>query len=346
MTKEEFVAQLDRAGATLSGLPVTTAMVQWLAEALRKGDPPWWTATLKAWEKRKFVAWTEAWGLFLTAVHFEVLSDAANPLVPYFPSCEGTDEGDPSGALAEFLKNPPPSFYENLKLGHRRVYVEARAGMWIWPALLFFQRRNLPFYLVEVNAGAGLNLAADVVAPQKQFNSGLVEARIGLDQESLELENMAHRRWLTAAIMPDQVPLIQPLDNAMEEVLERRRRNENFIQLVEMKPELAAKFIAKNVPADDEDVGLMLFNMGATARMTDKEYEAYANGISQMMLPWGNRALWIEFESVRGELFSMTYQLRVHRLVGGQLGQHVMASFDFGASKTVFNGEESAKFLA
>lgn len=346
MTKEEFVAQLQHAGETMPGLPVTTAMVQWLAETLKKGDPAWWAATLKAWEKRKFVAWTEAWGLFLTAVHYEALSDAENPLVPYFPSCGGTDEADPSGALAEFLRAPPRSFYDHLKTGYRRSYVEARAPLWIGPAMLFFQRRNLPFYLVQVDAGAGLNLAADIVVPQKGFDSELVAARIGLDPDPQLLEDINHRRWLTASIAPDALALIPGLDKAIDKVRECQGRDATFIQLVECKPELAAKFVSKNIPADDKDVGLLLVNMGTTVRMTDAEYEAYKSGIADMLRPWEARGLWVEVESVRGERYSTTYQLRAHRLLGGQLRQQVLANFDFGAQKVEFKQEDNARFLA
>ena len=87
MSKELFLSQLERAALVTQSQPVTGALVRHLADVLKRGDPPWWPKVLKAWEKRKFVAWTEAWGLFLTAVHYEALSDEDNPLVRYFPSC-------------------------------------------------------------------------------------------------------------------------------------------------------------------------------------------------------------------------------------------------------------------
>ena len=179
MTKALFLAQLDHAALVTQTQPVTGALVRHLAAALRKGDPPWWPKVLKAWEKRKFVAWTEAWGLFLSAVHYEALSDEDNPLVRYFPSCGGTPEADPAPALDRFLAAAPASFFERLKTGHRRSYVAARAPLWVIPALLSFQsKRLLQFYLVEINAGAGLDLAADQVFPQQGFSSDLVAARI------------------------------------------------------------------------------------------------------------------------------------------------------------------------
>ena len=345
MTKEDLVAQLERGVAQTSGLAVTSAVLRWTADELKRGDPPWWKAMAKVWEKRRFVAWSEAWGLYVAALHFEALNDAECPLVPYFPSCGGTAEADPSPGLAKFLNDPPRSFFENLRDRHRRTYVAPRARLWIPPALLYFQRtRGLSFYLVEVNAGAGLNLAADVVSKEKNFNSELVAARIGLDPRPLDLSDLAERRWLTAGIWPDNLPAITELDAAIDVVEKRSKDDAAFLQLAPCPPEQAAAFVAKNVPADDLETGLLLFNMGSTVRMTDPEYAAYAASIAAMLKPWGDRGLWVEVENVRGETYSTTYQLRVHRLVDGTPRSLVMASFDLDAATHVYN-EQSPAFL-
>jgi len=346
MTKALFLAQLDHAALVTQTQPVTGALVRHLAAALRKGDPPWWPKVLKAWEKRKFVAWTEAWGLFLSAVHYEALSDEDNPLVRYFPSCGGTPEADPAPALDRFLAAAPASFFERLKTGHRRSYVAARAPLWVIPALLSFQsKRLLQFYLVEINAGAGLDLAADQVFPQQGFSSDLVAARIGLDPEPLLLSDINHRRWLTAAVPPDHMRGIQEMDQAADLVLDRLSRDPNFVQLVPCQPESAPGFIAKNIPAE-EDVGLLVFNMGTTVRMTDEDYAAFRACMAETLRPWGDRALWAEVESVRGELYSTTFQLRIHRFKDGLFQQHIATSLDFGAAKASFDIEGSARFLA
>ncbi|MFI5346942.1 MAG: DUF2332 family protein [Elusimicrobiota bacterium] len=328
-----------------SSLPVTSVILRWTAEQLKRGDPPWWKHVAKAWEKRQFVAWTEAWSLFLTALHFEALNDADCPLVPFFPSCGGTAEADPSPALARFLSAPPKSFFENLRDRHRRTYVQARSILWIAPAALYFQRkRGLPFYLVETNAGSGLNLAADVVLKQKGFDSELVAARIGLDPQPLEVSDIVHRRWLTAGIWPDNLQGIGQLDASIDIVQKRVREDASFIQLAACPPEKAGAFIAKNIPADDPDVGLLLFNMGTTVRMTDAEYAAYSQGVAATLKNWGDRGLWVEVESVRGETYSSTFQLRVHRIVEGALRTFLMASFDLEAAKHVYS-EASPQFL-
>jgi hypothetical protein len=346
MTKELFLSQLDRAALVTQDQPVTGALIRRLAAVLKKGDPPWWPKVLKAWEKRKFVAWTEAWGLLLTAVHYEVLSDENSPLVRYFPSCGGTPEADPAPALDRFLAQAPASFFERLKNGNRRSYVAVRAPLWIVPALLFFQRKRLlQFYLVEVNAGAGLDLAADLVSPQKGFDSDLIAARIGLDAEPLQLSDINHRRWLTAAVPPDNMRAIQQMDQASDLVLDRLSRDPSFVQLVACPPESAPRFIAKNVPAEEE-VGLLVFNMGTTARMTDEEYSAFRSGMAETLKPWGDRALWAEVESVRGELYSTTFQFRIHRFKDGLFQQHIATSLDFASAKVSFDIADSAKFLA
>ncbi|MDP3543033.1 MAG: DUF2332 family protein [Elusimicrobiota bacterium] len=344
MTKEEFVSQLERGALSAGALPVTSAILTWTADQLKRGEPAWWKPIAKAWEKRTFIAWTEAWSLYLTCLHFEALSDAECQLVPYFPSCGGTAEADPSVALARFLADPPPSFFENLKTGQRRTYVAGRAIMWTAPAMLFFQRRDLPYYLVEVNAGAGLNLAADLVTPLKGFDSALISARVGLEARPLQVEDIADRRWLTAGIWPDNLAAIAELDSAIDKIAQRTRDEAAFLQLAPCPPEKAAAFVTKNIPSDDPEVGLLIFNMGTTVRMSDAEYAAYAASMVSMLRAWGERGLWVEAETVRGETYSMTTQLRVHRILGGQLRSMVMASVDLESSTHQYS-EAAAAFL-
>ncbi|MBI5247116.1 MAG: DUF2332 family protein [Elusimicrobia bacterium] len=330
MTKDEFVSQLERGALGATALPVTSAILRWTADQLKRGEPAWWKGVAKAWEKRTFVAWTEAWSLYLTCLHYEALSDAECELVPYFPSCGGTAEADPSVALARFLADPPPSFFEHLKSGQRRTYIAARASIWMGPAALFFQRRDLPYYLVEVNAGAGINLAADVVYPSKVFDSALISARVGLDVRPMQTEDMMDRRWLTAGIWPDDLQGIADLDAAIDKINANTRVAAAFLQLAPCPAEKAAAFVTKNIPSDDADVGLLIYNMGTTVRMSDADYAAYSASMANMLKGWGERALWVEFETVRGETYSSTFQLRVHRFLGGQMRSLVMASVDVG----------------
>ncbi|MBI3551532.1 MAG: DUF2332 family protein [Elusimicrobia bacterium] len=343
--KEDFIASAERSAANLSDLPVTSALFRYLAAELKKGDPAWWKRTLKAWEQRQFVAWTEAVNLFLTCVHFEALDDAENPLVPYFPSCGGTAEADPSPAFAKFLADPPSSFFEHLKSGERRYYSEGAGSMWRFAAGLYFQPRGLPYYLVEVNTGAGINLLADVLAPDPKFDSELVAARIGFDCAPLLIDDIKHLRWLTAAVFPDQAPAIASLDRAIATLRKSRERDAAMVQLVTCATNLAPKYIAKNIPSDDPEVGLLLYNYLTTSRMADTDYQAFAAEMLAVIRPWGDRALWFEVETVRGELYSTTVQYRLHRVVGGLLASHEMGRADFAARKDLYDAQGTLKFL-
>lgn len=332
MTREDFAAQCERGALQTSALPVTSAILRWTSEQLKKGEPPWWRGIAKAWEKRRFVAWAEAWSLYLACLHFEALNDADCRLVPYFPSCGGTAEADPTPGLARFLAAPPASFYSNLRERHRRAYAASRAALWMGPALSFFQRRELPYYLVEADAGAGLDLAADLTSPVKGFDSELIAARVGLDPAPLDLSDLEHRRWITASIWPDHAAMIAQLDASMELVQKRCGAEPSFLQLAPCAAEKAPAFLAKNVPAGDPDVGLLIFNMGATSRMDDGAYGQYASAMAAALKPWGERALWLEVESVRGETYSSTLQLRLHRL-GAAPKSLVAATFDLAARR-------------
>lgn len=346
MTKDEFVALLARGAGQATSLPVTAAVWNWTAQQLKRGDPPWWKGVAKAWEKRRFVSWSEAPNLFLTALHFEALNDAHCELVPFFPSCGGTAEADPSPGLARYLAAPTETFFENLRTRERRTFLASRAALWTDPAALYFQRkRGLPFYLVEVDSGAGLNLAGDVISKIKGFDSDLVAARIGLDSQPLDVSDIVQRRWLTAGILPDFIDAIVKLDEAIDLVQARSKKDGSFIQLAPCPAPKAAAFVAKNIPSDDPDVGLLIFNTATTVRMTDPEYAAYAQSIAGVLKAWGDRGLWVEVENVRGETYSTTLQLRAHRVVQGALRSFIMASFDMETHKRLVS-EASASFLA
>lgn len=330
LTRETFVAQLQRGAQVMSARPVTSAMLRCLAEVLAVEEPSWWKKTQKAWEKRRFGAWNEAWGLFLAAVHFEALGDPDSPLAPYLPSTGGTDEADPSRGLLRFLLEAPASFYDRLRDGHRRSFIAARSTLWTLASAPAFASRKLPFYLVQVNAGAGLDLLGDYSMPKKIYDPDLVAARIGLDPEPLDPRVPEQRRWLTASILPDDPSGSAELDAAVERLTQAQQRDPNFVQLVPCAAEKAPAFIAKNIPAEP-DAGLLVFNMGATVRMSDADYAAYQAEMLGMMAPWGDRAVWLEVETVRGELYSTTIEIRLFKAGQGPLQRCIAGRLDFAA---------------
>lgn len=327
MTREEFAAQCERAALSVPALPVSSAILRWTAESLKRSEPAWWKAVAKAWEKRTFGGWTEPWRLYLACLHFEALNDAECPLVPYFPSCGGTAEADPSSAVQRLLSAPPPTFLDNLRTRLMRPFRGDLSALWTAPAMLFFQRRNMPYYLVEVEAGAGLNLAADLYLPQKGFRQDLVDARVGLDREPIVVEDIIQRRWLTACQFTDDAKAIASLDNAIDRLIAANKEDASFIQLAPCHGSKAAVFVAKNIPAED-DTGLLIFNFGVTGGLSDADYATYVKAMTSLLSRWGDRGLWVELELVRGERFSTTLQLRVYRFVERQLRGMVMSTLD------------------
>lgn len=282
--------------------------------------------------------------LLLACIHFEALNEADNPLGPYLPSCGGTDEADPTAALAKFLADPAKSFYENLSEGRHWSFFPMRGFLWMMPAAYCFVSRSLQFYLVEVDCGAGLNLVTDMLYPVKGFDPSFIATRVGLDAKPLEMPDIMHRRWVTACLMPDDVAGIQMLDRAADAVAEIRREDPSTLQLVPCPAAKALKFISKNIPADESDVGLLVMNQGVTGRMGDEDYGSYGKAVAETLAPWGDRGLWVEVEHVRGEMYSTTYQLRVHRIVDGSLCSAVLTTLDF-ENKRVTDHPEALAFL-
>jgi hypothetical protein len=186
----------------------------------------------------------------------------------------------------------------------------------------------------------------DAVTRVKGFDSSLIAARIGLDPDPLDLADLSQRRWLTAGVWPDYIQGIQELDNAIDAVQKRTATENAFLQLAPCAPEKAPAFIAKNVPGDDADVGLLVLNMGTTSRMTDAEYASYAAAMAATLKPWGDRGLWVEAEHVRGETFSSTLQVRAHRFRGGAPVSAVLASIDFDSKTQQFDPAAAADFLS
>lgn len=345
MTKETFIEGLTRFAALAAGLPLTESLLTQTAERLKGGDPAWWRNISSVWEKRAFAHAGEAAGLYLTALHYEALRDAAGPLAPNFPSCGGAPGENLPLDLGKFLNAPPRSFFDNLRDRSRRFYLDSLSALWMGPALHYFQhKRAMPFYLVDIETGAGLTLAADVLAGEPSFDSGLVAARIGLDRNPIDPTWLDDHRWLTASIAPDSTDLIARLDASVAALKEQLSADPDFIQVVPVEPAGAAEFIARSIPADDPAVGLLVTNSFVTSRMNDPEYAAYAASLSKTLAKWGDRGLWVEIENSREADEAKTVQLRLHRFTGGALRSLVMAQVE-DADDFADHNQETEKFL-
>lgn len=346
MTKAEFTAQLERGAAYLSNEAVSGAILRFLAEDLKRGEPEWWRETAKAWSGRRFGGWMEAWRLFLTAMHYEALKDPKSALVPYFPSCGGTAEADPARGVVRFLAEAPDSFFQSLERSQAHPFGGwFLSSAWTRAAALFFELRDLPFYLVDLNAGGGIDLAADLWAPSSRLQEGLVAARIGLGQPALAVEDISHRRWLTAGILPEQSGLIAEFDRAADTVHDGKGRDPAFVQLVDCPLASTPAFVQKNIPADDAGVGLLVFNVLTTQNLTDASYAQFARQVHLLGRAWGDRFLWVEVELNRGEAFPTACQIRASKIVGQDMAGQLIVSIDAATGNHYGYPEQAVRFL-
>lgn len=346
MKKVGFISQLEQMAVLTKDTPVISKILNLTAAQLKQGDPSWWASIAAGWELRRFTVWNEAAVLYLTALHFEALSDARSPLASCYPSCGGGAGTDPSPGLAKFLEAPPPSFFKNILTRTPCDYWESLSALWIGPALLYFQsNRAMPFYLIDAEAGAGLSLAADALANEPSFRSELVAARIGLERHPLDLAKVEDRNWLTARIVDGSETPIRNLNAAIESLQEQSDETADFLQIVPCPPEKAPEFIAKNISADDPSVGLLLFNIFMTRRMSDADYAAYTASVAKTLEDWGDRGLWVEVENSREQANPAILQLRVHRMIDGKLRSLVMSQLEAGAPKSTYS-PAAAAFLA
>jgi hypothetical protein len=333
MLKEDFIGQLEHGMAMTRTLAHVSTILALTVDQLKKGEPAWWRELAVNWEMRRFAGKNEAYTLYLTALHYEALGDPLSPLAACFPTRGAIPGAGLAPALAQFLAAPPPSFFANLRSRTWSPYRSTFSALWIGPALLYFERdRALPFYLIDAEAGAGLNLVADFSVNQQQFNSELVTARIGIDLHPLDLKRTEDRRWLTAAIWSGAPDGIANLDRAAAALQELLSEQDDFVQLVASPPDKVAQFVAKNIPSDDRGVGILIFNIFMTSRMNDADYAAYRAGMSKTLEDWGDRGLWVEVENVRAAAPSSAVELRVHRFNAGQLQTFVMARLEAGAA--------------
>jgi hypothetical protein len=73
------------------------------------------------------------------------------------------------------------------------------------------------------------------------------------------------------------------------------------------------------------DEGLLVFNSIATVYLDDEAYGALQRGMARALAPWGDRAVWAEYERPRGEA-NAPLELRLHYVIGGALRTRVLAS--------------------
>jgi hypothetical protein len=223
-----------------------------------------------------------------------------HPLRPYFPSCGGK-AADCGGLVGEVMAQAPRKFWQNLAARHRRPYAPARARLWMSPAMLFFQRRSLPYYLVGFDAGAGLDLVADLAEPAKGFDSLWVAARIGLDAKPLSSSD-DDRRWLSACLATEDAAGLQALSRALATLRASLAKDPAFLQLRPCASSQPWDFVMRHIPPD-RDVGLLTLRLLPGGLTLDE-------GARQALEPWDDRGLAVDLIAAKPEPFCSSFRLR------------------------------------
>ena len=63
----------------------------------------------------------------------------------------------------------------------------------------------------------------------------------------------------------------------------------------------------------------------AVLRLDDEAYGSLRSGMARALKPWGERALWVEYERPRASA-NGALELRAHRVIEGELKTRVLAS--------------------
>ena len=182
--------------------------------------------------------------LFFAAVHFLLLHGVKHPLSTFFPSVSSGGDGDPYSYFRSFcLENEERVL--NL-ISSRRVQTnEVQRCACLLPAFELVARESSgrPLSIVDIGASAGLNLLWD----RYGYNYGngrrcgdasssvqipctlrgelnppipeilpLVESRVGIDLNPLDVRNQEEMLWLRSLVWPEHARRAELLQQAIE----------------------------------------------------------------------------------------------------------------------------------
>ena len=310
-------------------------------EAEAAGGAGWLEPVERAWNGRRFAIGWEAAHLLLAGLHYSALAGEAPELAASYPSCGGSGR-DPGGAPGAFLRRAPRAFFERLRRFHVQTNEVDRSVVWRVGAAAVLGE-DLPFHLVELGTSAGLNLIGDYLPQPCRFLSmdgaaaspppgwdrrpQPVLTRAGLDLQPRRLARRADRLWLKACVWADDLARLERLERAIAVFLALQRRGAGP-RVERCTFSEAAAWLLENRPARAGE-GLVVFNAIATVYQDDAEYCALRQGMARALAPWGERAVWLEYERARDSAGG-PLELRVHRVVDGALRSGVLA---FGAPR-------------
>lgn len=337
MDRRRFCQALADQRAYCGGRSPLYAEVLAALEADALQAPAWLDAVENAWRERRFaIAW-EAAHLLLACLHFWALRGASRELAAVYPSCGGRGS-NPGPAARAFLRDAPADFWEQLRIGLVQTNEVGRSVAWMLAAAAAFGPRRLPFHLVELGASAGLNLVGDhlpqacrlvcsegrpVAAPAGWNRPHAVLTRTGLDLCPRRLADPEDRLWLKACIWADDLPRLERFERATEVFL--RLQAEPAGPALERCAFADAPdwLVSNRHPQTGE--GLLVFNAIATIYLDESDYRALQQGMVRALAPWGDRALWVEYERARGAAHG-PLDLTVHRVMDGRLQSRTLAS--------------------
>lgn len=307
-------------------------------EADALSAPPWLDSIEEAWRGRRFAVEWEMAHLLLAGMHFWALKGEAAELAALYPSCGGAG-GEPRGAAKAFLRRAPAGFWERLRGALVQTNEVDRSIAWMLAAAAAFRGRELPFHFVELGASAGLNLVGDHLphacrfiaedgapaAPPAGWNRMPHPAvtRTGLDLVPRRLAEAEDRLWLKACVWADDLPRLERLDRATGIFL-RLEKTPSGPRLERCSFADAPQWLLANRP-HRAGAGLLVFNSIATIYLGDDDYRALQGGMARALAPWGDRAVWVEYERARGATDG-PLELSIHSSIDGELRTRVVAS--------------------
>ncbi len=263
-----------------------------------------------AWTHRRFFAFAERPLLLLAALRRDALAEGpSHPLFAAFAAPRPDARAVTEERLRAALHPARERVYDALAGRAVQTNEPSRAVAWLWPAALAGASGGArPLALVDVGAGAGLNLVADALpplwtdaggAPLEVATGVRTVSRLGLDAAPLDPLHPEGALWLRACVWPGEPEREALLSAAIEAFRSARLRPDGPVLL----PVAAA-----NVPqrldllsAAEPEALVLAYQTLVRDSLDPDEREEYEGG----MRAWlgthpPRRALWIELEKVGG----------------------------------------------
>lgn len=185
---------------------------------------------------------------------------------------------------------------------------------WMLPACLGLMTRKTPFHLVELGAGTGLRLIADYLEREALYS-----------EEGDILPGPEQYHDLPYPILSRTGIDSSPAD-ASDQLFLKLSREPSGPKLYRGEPVDMPRLLSSLRPQKNDE-GILVFNFSLTHKFNDKQYEEFKEGMRKTLESWGDVGFWAELEFPRGRR-EEPRQLRVHRVLGGELKSAALAKID------------------